>query len=77
MPDADSHRWGYYSARMRSAIALSNHSGLEFSGYIVTGSASGEQVGGLLQRPLAMVGNGAKALRYYNVGPECECNIDR
>ena len=64
---------------MRSAIALANFSAgeIEFSGYIVTGSASGEQVGGLLQRPLAMVGNGAKALRYYNVGPECECNIGR
>lgn len=45
---------------MRSAIALSNHSDeMSFSGYIVTRS-SGEQEGGLLQRPITMVGSGAK-----------------
>jgi hypothetical protein len=70
MPDSASHRWSYYSARMRSAIALSNHSAeMSFSGYIVTRS-SGEQAGGLLQRPITMVGSGAKAVRYYNFGPE-------
>jgi hypothetical protein len=69
MPDADSHRWGYYSARMRSAIALSNHSGLEFSGYIVVGS-SGGQDGGLLQRAVGLAGMGSKLIRYYNFGPE-------
>ena len=72
MPDSASHRWSYYSARMRSAIALSNYSDeMIFSGYIVTRS-SGQQQGGLLQRPLTMVGSGAKAVRYYNFGPECE-----
>ena len=25
MPDSASHRWSYYAARMRSAIALSKH----------------------------------------------------
>ena len=64
MPDSASHRWSYYSARMRSAIALSNHSeGMSFSGYIVTRSSGGQE-GGLLQRPLTMVGSGAKAVRY-------------
>jgi hypothetical protein len=69
MGDSSSHRWSYYSARMRSAIALSKHENVEFSGYIVTRS-SGSQAGGLLQRPISMVGNGAKAIRYYNLGPE-------
>jgi hypothetical protein len=71
MPDASSHRWSYYSARMRSAIALSNRTGpeQEFAGYTVVGS-SGAQAGGLLQRPLTMVGSGAKLVRYYNTGPE-------
>ena len=71
MPDSSSHRWSYYAARMRSAIALSNRTGpeQEFAGYIVVGS-SGAQAGGLLQRPLAMVGSGAKLVRYYNTGPE-------
>ena len=61
MPDSASHRWSYYAARMRSAIALSNRTGpaQEFSGYIVVGS-SGAQNGGLLQRPLTLVGSGAK-----------------
>ena len=55
MPDSASHRWSYYSARMRSAIALSNYSeGMSFSGYIVTRSSGGQE-GGLLQRPLTMV----------------------
>ena len=64
MPDSASHRWSYYSARMRSAIALSNYSeGMSFSGYIVTRSSGGQE-GGLLQRPLTMVGSGAKAVRY-------------
>ena len=76
MPDSASHRWSYYSARMRSAIALSNHSDeMIFSGYIVTRS-SGQQEGGLLQRPLTMVGSGAKAVRYYNFGPECKKLLD-
>ena len=71
MPDSASHRWSYYSARMRSAIALSNRTGpeQEFAGYIVVGS-SGQQEGGLLQRPLTMVGSGSKLVRYYNTGPE-------
>ena len=71
MHDSASHRWSYYAARMRSAIALSNRTGpeQEFAGYIVVGS-SGQQEGGLLQRPLTMVGSGAKLVRYYNTGPE-------
>jgi hypothetical protein len=36
MKAGDTHRWSYYAARMRSAIALSNYSAeMEFSGYIV------------------------------------------
>ena len=73
MPDSASYRWGYYAARMRSAIALTNlHSHdeptMEFSGYIV-GDSSGQMEGGLLQRPMMMVGMGSKLIRYYNFGP--------
>ena len=77
MPDTSTHRWSYYAAKMRSAIALSEHrDDMEFSGYIVVGSSSaapgappGHLPGGLLQRPLTLVGSGAKLVRYYNFGP--------
>ena len=71
MPDSASHRWSYYAARMRSAIALSKHEHMEFSGYIVTRS-SGSQAGGLLQRPITLAGSGAKAIKYY-VGAAAPC----
>eukprot|EP00039_Didymoeca_costata_P030606 m.30479 g.30479 ORF g.30479 m.30479 type:complete len:944 (+) comp8204_c0_seq3:119-2950(+) len=68
MGDAATHRWSYYASRLRSAAALAEFN-QEFSGYIV-GRSSGLQEGGLLQRPLTLVGSGAKVLRYYNLGPE-------
>lgn len=45
---------------------------LEFSGYIVAGTAAsgGAMEGALLLRPLALVGSGSKLVRYYNFGPE-------
>ena len=55
----------------RSAIALSKHEHMEFSGYIVTRS-SGSQAGGLLQRPITLAGSGAKAIKYY-VGAAAPC----
>lgn len=67
--DVSSQRWSYYAARMRSAIALANRTGtMEFSGYIVVQS-SGQEPGRLAQRALALVGSGAKLLRYYTFGP--------
>ena len=69
MPDSASWRWSYYSARLRNAVALSKDETMEFSGYIVPRS-SGAREGGLLQRILAMIGGGAKGLRYFIFGPE-------
>ena len=73
MPAADSHRWSYHAARMRSAIALSDHSAeMEFGGYVVAGSAEtsvGTIPGALLLRPMTLAGSGSKVLRYYNFGP--------
>ena len=74
MDDSATSRWSYYSARLRSAIALSNRTGAgEFSGYIVAGSAGsagGMIPGSLMQRPITLVGSGSKLVRYYNMGPE-------
>jgi hypothetical protein len=69
MPDSASFRWSYYAARLRSAVALGAHDGMEFSGYIVPRSSGGRE-GGLFQRILAMIGSGAKGLRYFIFGPE-------
>ena len=46
-PDAANHRWGYYSARMRSAIAMANRTGpaMEFSGTSFTTAVWEEPLG--------------------------------
>eukprot|EP01045_Picozoa_sp_COSAG04_P014118 COSAG04_NODE_1040_length_8590_cov_8.212974_10_plen_84_part_00 len=67
--DADSHRWSYYAARLRSAAAVSPNPKTSFGGYIVPRS-SGQYEGGLLQRILLMVGSGSKVLKYFTWGPE-------
>ena len=69
--DADSHRWSYYAARLRSAAAVSPNPNTSFGGYIVPRS-SGQYEGGLLQRILLMVGSGSKVLKYFTWGPERE-----
>ena len=60
------YQWSFYSAKFRS-IAYKN--GLEFGGYIV-GRSDGEPLDGFLQKVLALIGSGAKAVFYYNFGPE-------
>ena len=69
MPDSASFRWSYYASRLRSSIALANHDGMEFSGYIVPRSSGGRD-GGLLQRIVTLIGSGAKGVRYFDFGPE-------
>ena len=66
MPDSASFRWSYYASRLRSSIALANHDGMEFSGYIVPRSSGGRD-GGLLQRIVTLIGSGAKGVRYFDV----------
>jgi hypothetical protein len=70
-PDRMANRWSYFAARMRSATVLAApfNGSSEFSGYIVPRSG-GQQAGGLLRRAIALVGGGAKALRYFQFGPE-------
>ena len=69
-PDRLANRWSYFAARMRSAtvLAAQSNGSSEFSGYVVPRS-SGQQAGGLLRRTIALVGSGAKALRYFKFGP--------
>ena len=60
------YQWSFYAAKLRS-IAAKN--GLEFGGYVI-GRADGKPLDGFLQKVLSLVGNGAKAVFYYNFGPE-------
>ena len=60
------YQWSYYASKFNS-IAL--QSGLGFGGYVI-GRADGDPPEGLVQRILALIGNGAKAVYYYNFGPE-------
>jgi hypothetical protein len=68
------NRWSFFSARLRTATVLANHGhqttgSSEFSGYIVP-RAGGQEAGGILKRAIAIIGSGAKALRYFMFGPE-------
>ena len=75
--DGDAYRWSFLAAKLRGAVAHANahaakRGGLrrvEFGGYIVP-RAGGQTTHGLLQKTLALVGSGAKALKYYTFGPE-------
>ena len=60
------YQWSFYAAKFRS-IAYKN--GLGFGGYVI-GRTAGEPVDGMLQKILTLVGSGAKAVFYYNFGPE-------
>jgi len=64
--DNRAYQWSYYAAKLRS-IAYQN--GLGFGGYVI-GRVDGKPLDGLVQRVLALVGSGAKAVFYYNFGPE-------
>jgi hypothetical protein len=60
------YQWSFYAAKFRS-IAYKN--GLGFGGYVI-GQTAGNPMGGMLRKILTLVGSGAKALYYYNFGPE-------
>eukprot|EP01050_Picozoa_sp_SAG11_P002100 SAG11_NODE_102_length_16709_cov_31.066093_7_plen_103_part_00 len=57
-----------FPVRSATVLAASSNGSSEFSGYIVPRSG-GQQAGGLLRRAIALVGSGAKALRYFMFGP--------
>jgi hypothetical protein len=65
-PDSQAYQWSFYAAKLRSAAAKGN---VTFGGYIVP-RASGDRQDGLLQKVLALVGSGAKAMQSYVFGPE-------
>jgi len=60
------YQWSFYAAKLRS-IAYKN--GLEFGGYVIPRTA-GEPMDGMVQKVLSLVGSGAKAVFYYNFGPD-------
>jgi hypothetical protein len=60
------YQWSFYAAKFRS-IAYKN--GLRFGGYVI-GRTAGNPQDGMLQKVLTLVGSGAKAIFYYNFGPE-------
>lgn len=59
-------QWSFYASRLRS---IADKNGLEFGGYVVGGTA-GNSMDGLVQKVLTLIGSGAKAVFYYNFGPE-------
>lgn len=64
-PNNRAYQWSFYAAKFRS-IARSD--GLGFGGYVI-GRVEGKPSDALVQRVLALVGNGAKTVFYYTFGP--------
>jgi hypothetical protein len=65
LPDGDAYQASHFAARFRSAAAKSGIG----SGAYIAGLTSGDRPGGLLQKALALVGNGSKSLFYWAFGP--------
>jgi hypothetical protein len=59
-------QWSYYAARLRAG---GRKGGMPFGGYIVP-RVAGDREEGIVQKALALVGNGGKAIQYYTFGPE-------
>jgi hypothetical protein len=59
-------QWSYYAARLRSGGLKG---GVPFGGYVVP-RVAGDREDGILQKALALVGSGGKAIQYYVFGPE-------
>jgi hypothetical protein len=73
--DGMAYYWSYYAALMGGATRLAApHGGTaDFGGYIVprtSGYNAGPIDGALQRKVIALVGNGAKALKYFQFGPE-------
>lgn len=60
------YQWSFYAAKLRSAA---EKSGVGFGGYLI-GATCTDLDHGLLRKALSIVGNGGKAIRYYEFGPE-------
>lgn len=59
-------QWSFYTSKLDSAA---RKNGLTFGGYVVPRTSGGRE-SGLLQRILAVVGGGGKAIKHYVFGPE-------
>lgn len=64
--DAKAYQWSYYAARLRTAARAG---GVEFGGYVIPRTA-GDRDEGIVQKVLAVVGSGGKAVKYFVFGPE-------
>jgi hypothetical protein len=64
--DAAAPQWSFYATRLRSAGELS---GVGF-GALVIPRVSGQRPEGMAQKLLALVGQGAKTIKFFTFGPE-------
>jgi hypothetical protein len=59
-------QWSFYASRLRAAAEL----GQVGMGSLVIPRVSGQRPGGMAQKLLALVGNGAKTIQFFTYGPE-------
>ncbi len=64
--DAQAGQWSFYAARLRAAARFHN----EQFGALVIPRTSGQRPGGMPQKILSLVGNGAKSIKFFTFGPE-------
>lgn len=64
--DADAAQWSFYATRLRSSAELAN---IGF-GALVIPRTSGQRPEGMAQKLLALVGHGAKNIKFFTYGPE-------
>lgn len=64
--DVSAPQWSFYATRLRSASELS---GVGF-GALVIPRVSGQRPEGMAQKLLALVGHGAKTIKFFTFGPE-------
>jgi len=59
-------QWSFYSAKLRCAA---DKGGVGFGGYVIPRTA-GQRRDGIIQKILAIIGNGGKGIEYFVFGPE-------
>ncbi len=64
--DSSAPQWSFYATRLRSAAELS---GVGFGALIIP-RTSGQRADGMAQKILALVGQGAKTIKFFTFGPE-------
>ncbi|QDA59516.1 hypothetical protein [Hymenobacter jejuensis] len=64
--DDVAYQWSFYASRLRAAAELGK---VDF-GSLVIPRVSGQRPGGMAQKLLALVGNGAKTIDFFTYGPE-------